>query len=169
MSDEELMIAEAEESRGDSKYLLCKLGEEEYGIDIAYVQSIEELQKIVLVPDMPDYVKGVINLRGGIIPVVDLRLKFGMEAREYDDRTCIVITRINETDIGLVVDTVSEVHDISDANIDPPPSFKGRGDQEQYISGLGKIGDEVKILLDVRNLIADEDLGQMDAAAIDLD
>lgn len=168
MSDEELLALEDEETAKENKFLLCKLGTEEYGIDIAYVQSIEELQKIVAVPDMPEYVKGVINLRGSVIPVIDLRLKFDMVEREYDDRTCIVITRIDQADIGLVVDTVSEVHDIPEQQVDPPPRFKGNGKKEQYILGLGKIGDEVKILLDASRLLGKHEVEQITDAAADV-
>ncbi len=162
MADEDLLaMEEDDENTQENKYLLCKLGTEEYGINIAHVQSIEELQKIVTVPDMPNYVKGVINLRGTVIPVIDLRLKFNMEEREYDDRTCIVITRINDTDIGMIVDTVSEVHDIPANQIDPPPTFRSGSVKERYIAGLGKIGDEVKILLDINQLLKEEEIETM--------
>lgn len=149
---------EDEDNFQENKYLLCKLDNEEYGINISHVQSIEELQKIVAVPDLPSYVKGVINLRGMVIPVIDMRLKFGMEPREYDDRTCIVITKIQEKHIGLIVDTVSEVHDIPNANIEPPPSFKGKSGENRYIAGIGKIGEDVKILLDVSQLLQEEEM-----------
>ncbi len=139
------------------KYLLFHLGNEEYGIDIAQVTTIEELQKITEIPDMPEYVKGVINLRGKVIPVMDLRLKFGMEERVYDDRTCIIIVEIRDTTLGLIVDTVSEVHDINKDNIEPPPPFKSENDSEKYIAGLAKIGDEVKILLDAEKIIQDKE------------
>ena len=88
---------------------------------------------------MPPFVKGVINLRGQVIPVIDLRIMFNMEEREYDDRNCIVITRINEQQIGLIVDTVSEVEEIMDGNIDPPPAFKSDSGREPYIAGIGKV------------------------------
>jgi purine-binding chemotaxis protein CheW len=106
---------------------------------------------------MPNFVKGVINLRGKVIPAVDLRLRFGLEEREYDDRTCIVIVSVNESTIGLIVDIVSEVHEIGKNDIGPPPSFKNTSGKEQYISGLAKKGDEVKIILDVEKIISNED------------
>lgn len=165
MADIELPAAEAEESIQDNKYLLCKIGTEEYGIDIASVQSIEELQKIIAVPDLPAYVKGVINLRGSVIPVIDLRMKFNMKEREYDDRTCIVIARIGGADLGLIVDTVSEVHDIPKSSIDPPPAFENRTGQKRYIAGLGKIGEEVKIILNVSKLFRDDEIEEMTAKA----
>ena len=142
----------------ENKYLLFNLGNEVYGINIGHVTGIEEMQKITEVPDMPDYIRGVINLRGKVIPVMDLRLRFGMEAREYDDRTCIIIVNIDNSSIGFIVDTVAEVHDIYAKDIEPPPNFKNATGKEQYISGLGKIGEEVKILLDVKKILHKEDI-----------
>lgn len=161
MADEDFMAIDEDDEGNENKYLLCKLGEEEYGINIASVQGIEELQKIVAVPDLPTYVKGVINLRGNIVPVVDLRLKFNMEERAYDDRTCIILTKIKDTEIGLIVDTVSEVKEISAEHIDPPPTFKGESSRSEYIFGLGKIGEEVKILLDASKLLEEHEVEQI--------
>lgn len=139
------------------KYLLFYLGKEEYGINIAQVTAIEELPRITTIPDMPDFVKGVINLRGKVIPAVDLRLRFGLEEREYDDRTCIVIVKVEENTIGFIVDTVSEVHDISKSDIGSPPSFKSTSGQNQYIAGLAKQDEEVKIILDVQKIVSEKD------------
>jgi purine-binding chemotaxis protein CheW len=141
----------------ENKYLMCKLGNEVYGIDISYVTDIIELQTITEVPDMPDYVRGVINLRGQVIPVIDLRLRFHMEGREYDDRTVITVVNIRDTSIGFIVDTATEVQDIPGSNIDPPPSFQGGEERNAYISGLGKIEEQVIILLDVESLIHHEE------------
>ena len=158
MSEIDLFIEDDEDVDNQSnKYLMFNLGKEEYGIDIARITAIEELQKITVIPDMPNFVKGVINLRGKVIPAVDLRLRFGMEEREYDDRTCIVIVSVNESTIGLIVDIVSEVHEIGKDDIGPPPSFKSASGKEQYIAGLAKKGDEVKIILDVEKIISNED------------
>ena len=158
MSEIDLLIEEDEEiDQQVEKYLLFNLGEEEYGIDIARITAIEELQQITVIPDMPDFVKGVINLRGKVIPAVDLRLRFGLEEREYDDRTCIVIVSVDESTIGLIVDIVSEVHEIGENDIGPPPSFKNTSGKEQYIAGLAKKGEEVKIILDVEKIISNKD------------
>lgn len=166
MADEDTMFIDVDdEADQENKYLLFKLGKEEYGINIAMVQSIEEMQPIVAVPDMPEYVKGVINLRGQVIPVIDLRINFGMEEREYDDRTCVIITRIRETNMGLIVDTVSEVEDIPENNIEPPPEFKSESGRDHYIAGIGKVNDEVKILLDVSKLLQDTDVNEIKAKA----
>lgn len=162
MSDTELMFVDEEDDElQESKFLLFKLGTEEYGVNIAQVQSIEELQKIISVPDMPSYVKGVINLRGQVIPVVDLRIRFGMDPREYDDRTCIIIINASDTVIGFIVDTVSEVHEIAEAKIEPSPHFKANREREEYVLGLGKVGEEVKILLDIEKLIRDEEINAL--------
>jgi len=158
VEDEMFLIDDDEASSGTSKYLLFNLGDEEYGVDIAKVTGIEELQKITHIPDMPVFMKGVINLRGRVIPVIDLRLRFGMEERAYDDRTCIVITDIKELSVGLIVDTVTVVMDMDASSIDPPPSFKSGSGKERYILGLARIEDKVKILVDVEKIIHEDDI-----------
>ena len=163
MSDEKTREGEMLENEEDEvlqadKYLLFKLGNEVYGINIMTVTDIIELQKITVVPDMPEYIRGVINLRGQVIPVMDLRLRFNMEFREYDDRTCIIIVNIEDQPIGFIVDTVSEVEDIPEKNIDPAPEFKGETAREHYIAGLGKVDNEVKILLDVKKIVKQEEI-----------
>jgi purine-binding chemotaxis protein CheW len=159
--DELMMVTDEEEESQENKYLLFKLGDEVYGIQILYVTDIIEMQKITEVPDMPEYIRGVINLRGKVIPVMDLRLRFGLPWREYDDRTCIIVVNLESTAIGFIVDTVAEVHDIAEQDISPPPTFKSEGGKEQYISGLGKIGDEVKILLDVEKILHRDELEEL--------
>lgn len=142
----------------NNKYLLFRLGEEVYGINIMSVTDIIEIQKITEVPEMPNYIRGVINLRGQVIPVMDLRLRFRMDFRDYDDRTCIVIVNINENPLGFIVDTVSEVQDIPQKQIDPAPNFKSDSAKDKYILGLGKIENEVRILLDVEKIATHEEL-----------
>ncbi len=154
---------ENEDTQKD-KYLTFHLAEEDYGIEIRYVMEIIGIQKITEVPDMPMFVKGVINLRGKVIPVMDVRLRFNMEGREYDDRTCIVVVRINDHEVGLVVDEVSEVADIPEKHVEPPPRASRAGGSD-YIQGIGKINEEVKILLNVNKLLFDEEMEQMLAAA----
>jgi purine-binding chemotaxis protein CheW len=155
--DEMFLVDDDDDSTQQNKYLLFQLGKEAYGLNIMSVTDIIELQKITKVPDLPDYIKGVINLRGRVIPVMDLRIRFSMDPREYDDRTCIIIVALEQGSIGFIVDTVSEVQDIPDAQIDPPPTFKSTTRKERYIMGLGKINDQVKILLDVTKIVGDED------------
>jgi purine-binding chemotaxis protein CheW len=144
------------EDTQEDKYLTFVIGKEDYGIEIRFVTEIIGIQSITKVPDMPSYVKGVINLRGKVIPVMDVRLRFGVEERPYDDRTCIVVININEQPVGLIVDRVLEVLDIPGSEIEPPPRMrKGRGNR--FIQGMGKVGDQVKILLDANKLLFNEE------------
>lgn len=145
----------------NNKYLLFRLGEEVYGINIMSVTDIIEIQQITEVPEMPNHIRGVINLRGQVIPVMDLRLRFRMGFREYDDRTCIIIVHINDNPLGFIVDTVSEVQDIPQKHIDPAPNFKSDSSKDKYILGLGKIDDEVRILLDVEKIAVQEELDKV--------
>jgi len=111
---------------------------------------------------MPSYVKGVINLRGKVIPVMDVRVRFNLPPKEYDDRTCIIVVHVGATTVGLVVDKVNEVSDIPNEDIEPPPRSQ-RSSSSGYIKGIGKIGKEVKILLDIEKLLYDQALQQMDS------
>ena len=144
----------------EGKYLTFTLAGEEYGIGILKVKEIIGMMPITSVPQTPEFVKGVINLRGKVIPVVDLRLKFGMEKMDYTDRTCIIVVEIHTQTgtvrIGIVVDAVSEVLNIKEEVIEETPAFGARLDTG-YILGMAKIGGGVKILLDIdRVLSADE-------------
>lgn len=162
--DDDLFMVDDEEGNSqENKYLLFHIGDEMYGIGIMHVTDIIELQKITSVPDMPEYIKGVINLRGKVIPVMDLRLRFAMPARDYDDRTCIIIIQVNEISVGLIVDTVSEVRDILKEDIDPPPAFRSSSSAERYISGLGKVEGEVRILLDVDKILQRGDMERLES------
>jgi purine-binding chemotaxis protein CheW len=153
-------LDEDDEDTQKDRYFTFRVGNEEYGIGIINVIEVIGMQKITEVPDMPDFVKGVINLRGQVIPIMDVRTRFQMEARDYDDRTCIVVVNIRDTAIGLVVDKVSDVIDIPETNIDPPPRVS-RKPSSRFINGMGKIDDEVKILLDVQKLLYDDELEQV--------
>jgi purine-binding chemotaxis protein CheW len=160
-----MLLDDEDEDTQANKYLFFRIGKESYGIGIRYIIEIIELQKISEVPDMPKSVKGVINLRGKVIPIVDLRLRFGLEERAYDDRTCIVVAEIDTVSIGFIVDTVEEVMEIPEKEVEPAPKFKTQSGQERYISGIGKVGEEVKILLDVEKIVGD---AEMQAAAAGL-
>lgn len=150
------LLDEDEEDTQQDKFLTFFIGQEEYGIDIKYVTEIIGVQKITEVPDMPNYIKGVINLRGKVIPVMDVRLRFGMEERDYDDRTCIIVINVEEQAVGLIVDRVSEVLDIPAGDIEPPPQLQ-RGNKGMLLMGMGKVDDGVKILLDAQKLLFDEE------------
>lgn len=160
---EEAWLEEEDEDTQKNRYLTFRLAREDYGIEIRHVIEIVGIQKITEVPDMPEFVKGVINLRGQVIPVMDVRGRFHMEARPYDDRTCVVVVKVMDTNIGLIVDTVSEVRDIPETEIASPPRV-GQGVHNRYILGLGKAGDEVKILLDVEKLLFEDELEKIAGA-----
>ncbi len=149
---------EGEDTQED-KFLTFVLKQEEYGIEIRHVTEIIGIQNITEVPDMPHYIKGVINLRGKVIPVMDVRMRFGLEERDYDDRTCIIVINIDEQSVGLIVDRVSEVLDIPKGEVEPPPKVK-RGESSRFIKGMGKVGDRVKILLNAHQLLFNFNKGE---------
>lgn len=141
----------------EGKYLTFGLGSEEYGLEILKVKEIIGVMNITSVPQTPKYVKGVINLRGKVIPVIDLRLKFGMDAMEYNDRTCIIVVDIagkigKKTVMGIVVDSVSEVLNIKGEEIEDTPTFGVRLGTD-YILGMAKVRGGVKILLDINKVL----------------
>ena len=148
------------EDTQEGKYLSFRIGAEQYGIEIRHVTEIVGIQKITEVPDMPEYVKGVINLRGNVIPVVDIRLRFHMKTIDYDDRTCVIVVSIDEAPIGLVVDAVQEVITIAADQISPPPTV-ARGEVSKYIKGMGRFENDVIILLAIDKLLFDERLTQV--------
>lgn len=155
-------------SRKEGKYLTFTLAGEEYGISILKVKEIIGLMAITMVPQTPDYVKGVINLRGKVIPVVDIRLKFGMAAMDYTERTCIIVVEVgsgaDRIQIGIVVDSVSEVLNIKAGEIEETPNF-GTRLQTDYILGMAKAGGGIKILLDIDRVLRAEELGAVSMAA----
>lgn len=156
MSDLIEQQLELEEDTQKSKFLTFILGKEVYGIEIKYVTEIIGIQPITEVPELPHYVKGIINLRGKIIPVMDVRARFKKELREYNDRTCIIVIHIKDTSIGLIVDSVVEVILIPDENIVPPPEIN-RDYKNRYIKGIAKVENEVKLLLHCDRILSDEE------------
>jgi len=165
---EEGTAAEALVERG-GKYLTFRLQHEEYGLEILKVREIMGLMNITSVPQMPRYVAGVINLRGKVIPVVDLRLKFGMPHEEFTDETCVIVVEVTTQDdeeslVGIIVDTVSEVLDIPGDQIEPAPEFGVRANTE-FILGIGKVGDEVKILLNIDKVLSMQEISSSALAA----
>jgi purine-binding chemotaxis protein CheW len=149
-----------EEDTQHGRYLTFALGGEAYGLEIGNVTEIVPIQPITPIPEAPEYVKGIINLRGRIIPVIDVRKRFGRPSAEYDDRTCIVVVDIKGVSVGLIVDCVSEVITIDDANIVPPPDYRS-GVQTRYIKAIGKVGTDVKLLLDCEKLFRDGELSDL--------
>jgi purine-binding chemotaxis protein CheW len=164
MKGEKVMTSELEQTIGmeeedtqKGRFLTFTLGKEDYGIEIIYVTEIIGIQAITEVPELPDYVKGIINLRGKIIPVMDVRLRFKKEPIAYTDRTCIIVIDIKDISIGMIVDTVSEVISIDDVNIVPPPSMK-TGFHNRYVKGIGKVGNDVKLLLDCEKILSEDEV-----------
>lgn len=152
----------------EGKYLTFSLADEEYGIGILKIREIIGMLPITSVPQTPPFVKGVINLRGKVIPVMDLRLRFGMQAIEYTERTCIIVVEIENgavtVQIGIVVDAVSEVLNIKAEDIEATPTFGVKLNTE-YILGMAKMEEGVKILLDIDRVLSSEEISALEKAA----
>ena len=132
------------------------IGEEEFGVDILSVQEIIRMMDITKVPRAPEFVEGVINLRGKVIPIIDLRRRFGLTTRDHDKHTRIIVIEINNMIVGFVVDSVSEVLRIPASTVEPPPPVVS-GLESEYISGVGKLEDRLLILLDLNKLLSGEE------------
>lgn len=156
--EEEEKLEAGDEDIQKGKYMTFKSGNEYYGISINYVNEIIVMQKITSVPETEDYIKGLINLRGKIIPVIDVRLRFRQEPIEYTDRTCIIVINVKNVVIGLVVQTIAEVVSIDDSEISPPPAIGGNSNNNKYVYGIARAGNSVKLLLDPNKLINDEEM-----------
>lgn len=162
---EDGQTASDEHDTQKGKYMTFKSGNEYFGLEIQYVNEIIQLQAITAIPETEDYIKGLINLRGKVIPVVDVRLRFKQEPFEYNDRTCIIVINVKGMMVGLIIEKIAEVVEIKEDNILPPPSI-GRADKahHKYVYGIGKVGDSVKLLLDPDKLLNDEDLSVVEQA-----
>lgn len=156
------MFEEEEDTQKD-KFLTFSLETEEYGIEIKYVTEIIGIQDITEVPEQPEYVKGIINLRGKIIPVIDVRLRFKKCIKEYNDRTCIIVVDIKGLSVGLIVDSVAEVMNIPQEEIVEPPQVN-KGVHNRYIKGIGKSGSSIKLILDCDKLLSDEEIEDLNGA-----
>ena len=152
------------------KYVTFKSGNEYFGLKIEYVNEIIVFQEITEIPESEDYIKGLINLRGKIIPVIDVRIRFKQEPFEYNDRTCIIVINFRDTVVGLIVEKIAEVVEIQEENILPSPAI-GKADKSQnkYVYAIGKVGDAVKLLLDPDRLLNDEDLAVINQAETEED
>lgn len=152
-------VAAAAEQRA-GKYLAFRLGKEDFAIQVLKVREIVGIQDITAVPQMPGYVKGVINLRGKVIPVVDLRLKFALEEREYTQRTCIIVVQVHHGGVavqtGIIVDEVSEVLNLAAGEIEDTPDF-GEDVGTPYLLGMAKVKGNVKMLLDIDQILANSE------------
>jgi purine-binding chemotaxis protein CheW len=143
------------------KYLTFSLSNESYGVDVLKVREIIRFLKITPVPQMPPYVKGVINLRGKVLPVIDLRLKFGLDAAEATERTCIVVVRVQSANhditLGMIVDSVEEVINLNESEIEETPEFGAQVDTG-YLMGMAKVKNVIKTLLDIDKVVSPENL-----------
>ncbi|MBK8229355.1 MAG: purine-binding chemotaxis protein CheW [Candidatus Eisenbacteria bacterium] len=164
-------MSSAGDSKGSGlggKYLTFTLGSETYGLEILKVQEIIGIMSVTRVPRTPEYIRGVINLRGKVIPVIELRSKFGMAATPDTERTCIVVVQLHQNGqvmtVGTIVDEVSEVAHLASDQITPPPSF-GTGVNTEFILGMGQVADRVLTLLDIDRALSNQDLAEVESAA----
>ena len=152
----------------DDQYLTFIMGDEEYGVDILRVQEIRGWDSVTPIPNTPDYIKGVINLRGTIVPIVDLRQRFGMPSIEYGATTVVIVLKViseeSERIMGIVVDAVSDVHNVADEDMQPPPDF-GSVVSIDYVKGLATVSETMIIILEIDRLMNAEDMAAMSGAA----
>lgn len=137
------------------QYLTFAIEDEDYGVEIAYVKEIIKMQPITKVPEMPSFIEGIINLRGDLIGVLDVRTRFGKATKEYDEETCIIVMAYGEYTLGIIVDAVQETAIIPEDKVAPPPSAK-LSFSNQFIRNIGRVGEEVKLLLDVERFLAQD-------------
>jgi len=156
-------VNEAISTATANQFVTFTLGDEEYGIAILKVQEIIGYPGFTKIPNMPSFVKGVINLRGSVVPVIDLRLKFAMQEREYDAYTVIAILEVKEKVIGVIVDAVSDVITLKEDEMQPTPDFSS-GVKVEFISGMGRKGDTLIILLDIDRVLSEGEIGMLSAA-----
>lgn len=161
MSEQSTIEATPADQQQTDKYLTFALANEEYGLEILAVREIIGVMDVTAVPRTPDFVKGVINLRGKVIPVIDLRLKFAMPEAPHTDETCIIVVNLGNIETGIIVDRVSEVLDIAGDAIEPAPGL-GAGVDTSFILGMGKTNGRVLILLDIEKVLG----GAADVAAV---
>lgn len=158
-------IVEAIEAENTLKnrYLTFSIGNEVYGIALEYVIEIVGIQPITAIPGLPEYVKGVMNLRGKIIPVMDVRLRLKKEPRDYNDRTCVIVIDLNSTSIGLIVDAVSEVITIPEQDVIESPKLNKSVDNK-FVNRIAKVGNDVKLLIDCKRLLSEDELMEINEA-----
>lgn len=163
---EEWMITEEEDAEAEDirqgKYMTFQVGQDVFGIELRYVNEIIQMQPVTSIPEVEHYIKGLINLRGKIIPVIDVADRFGKEAFAYNDRTCVIVIEVKNIEVGLIIENIAEVVSIEEEDILPPPT-SGRGSaQNKFIRGIGRLGEDVKLLLDPVKLLSDDALDFLD-------
>ncbi|HHY51800.1 MAG TPA: purine-binding chemotaxis protein CheW [Clostridiales bacterium] len=152
-----MVLTEQEEDTMHGKYLVFDLDNQQFAIPISHVIDIINMQPITWVPNCPDYVKGITNLRGKVCPIVDVRMRFGKEPQEYHDRTCIIVVEEQGAPVGLIIDSVSEVITIDDENISPPPKFSTSA-EARFIQGVGRTDSGVKLILDYQAVLGEDNV-----------
>jgi len=151
----DMIVDVMDEDTQKGRYLIFSIDNDNYGIEIQFVVEIIGIQTITPISGLPEYVRGIINLRGKIIPVIDVRLRFKKAFKEYNERTCIIIVDINGINVGLIVDSVSEVVRINEEDISELPNINQKS-QNIFVKNIGKIGNEVRLLLDCAKLLSEE-------------
>ncbi|WNC12523.1 chemotaxis protein CheW [Brevibacillus brevis] len=154
-------MLEHKEIVGEVKVIVFRLKDEEYGVEVSQVKSIEKLEHITRVPRTPKFVKGVINLRGVVTPIIDLRNRFGLEESVYSESTRIIIVAVGELEVGLIVDAANDVIDIPVDAIEPPPEVVG-GVEAAYLRGVAKLDKRLLILLNLDKVLSNEEIKQLD-------
>lgn len=155
-------MLEQKEIVGEVKVIVFRLKDEEYGVEVNQVKSIEKLEHITRVPRTPKFVKGVINLRGVVTPIIDLRKRFDLEESEYTESTRIIIVAVGELEVGLIVDAANDVIDIPVNAVEPPPEVVG-GVEAAYLRGVAKLDKRLLILLNLDKVLSTEEIKQLDA------
>lgn len=154
----EVEDTEDEEDIRQGKYMTFKVGPDVYGIELKYVNEILQMQPITPIPEVEHFIKGLINLRGKIVPVIDVADRFGKNAFSYTDRTCVIVVEVQGIEVGLIIENIAEVVSIREEDILPPPSINHANIQNKFIRGIGKIDGEVKLLVDPVKLLSDDSL-----------
>lgn len=160
----DILDSDSDFTADGQQFLTFSVQSEEYGIDILSVQEIKGFSKVRPIPNAPHYIRGVMNLRGTVVPVLDLRARFGLEEVEYDRFTVIIVVSVEDKVVGLIVDAVSDVLNIADNQIDETPELSGSVDTT-YFEGLGKVGEKLVLLLNLERLVGLEQLQAFDAPA----
>lgn len=160
----QLTTAAEEESEDirQGKYMTFQVGTDHFGIELKYVNEIIQMQPVTPIPEVEDFIKGLVNLRGKIIPVIDVADRFGKDSFEYNDRTCIIVIEVKGVEVGLIIENIAEVVSIEEEDILPPPTTGHNSMQNKFIHGIGKIGESVKLLLDPVKLLSDDALDFID-------
>lgn len=150
-----LIDQQEEEDTLSGKYLVFNLDGQEYAIAILYVVDIINVQPVTRVPNCPVFVRGITNLRGKVIPIIDVRIRFGKPPQDYNERTCIIVVELNEITVGMIIDSVSEVLTLNPDSISPPPSFSSSVDT-RFIEGIGRAENGIKLILDCKTVLDDD-------------